>query len=483
MQSRRDQVQAHLFVMSRLSAGLLRAEPDAPDIPTARTTRGVRTGLVIGLLIALIMAVYGLISPGGTTGWQKPGTLIVVKDTGARFLYLGGELRPVLNQTSAKLLLGEKMTVTQVSGTSLAGVPRGGPVGLLGAPDALPAAKAMTDDAWLACAVREPAATGDDVVGLRLAIGTGQGGRTLAAGQAVLISTPDRTPYLLWGGRRMRLDAANGAVGALGYAGATPVSVPASFLNTLPAGPDLAPPDILRRGAPGPALAGLPTRIGQLFTGPAGERYVLGQGGLELIDTLRFDLLRGDPRTQRVAYGGAAVTAAPIGPADLTAHPGAARKDTGLPATPPALVTVPSVQGVCAGLRPGPDGPLTTISLVDREQLAGRAPTVEPGIRQSCAEADRIAVLPGGGALVRALSGGGNGTTAYLVADNGVKYPLATEDVAQKLGYGTVPPVGVPGVLLTLLPTGPSLDPSVLEQGGVIDETTPQVPCPKRTGS
>lgn len=38
MQSRRDQVQAHLFVMSRLASGMLRAEPDAPDTPTGRTT-------------------------------------------------------------------------------------------------------------------------------------------------------------------------------------------------------------------------------------------------------------------------------------------------------------------------------------------------------------------------------------------------------------------------------------------------------------
>lgn len=35
MQSRRDQVQAHLFVMSRLASGMLRAEPDAPDTPAA----------------------------------------------------------------------------------------------------------------------------------------------------------------------------------------------------------------------------------------------------------------------------------------------------------------------------------------------------------------------------------------------------------------------------------------------------------------
>lgn len=126
MQSRRDQVQAHLFVMSRLGAGMLRGEPDAPDLPTRRTTRGVRTGLFIAMLIALVMGLYGAIKPGGATGWAKPGTLVVVKETGARYLFIGGELRPVLNQASARLVAGEKMTVSQVGLNSLKAAPRGG---------------------------------------------------------------------------------------------------------------------------------------------------------------------------------------------------------------------------------------------------------------------------------------------------------------------------------------------------------------------
>lgn len=44
VQSRKDQVQAHLYVMGRLSSGLLRDDPDSPDTPTARTWRGVRWG-------------------------------------------------------------------------------------------------------------------------------------------------------------------------------------------------------------------------------------------------------------------------------------------------------------------------------------------------------------------------------------------------------------------------------------------------------
>ncbi|MFB7123143.1 MULTISPECIES: hypothetical protein [Streptomycetaceae] len=44
MQSRRDQVRAHPVVLNRPVPDALRAEPDAPDTPTRRTTRGATTG-------------------------------------------------------------------------------------------------------------------------------------------------------------------------------------------------------------------------------------------------------------------------------------------------------------------------------------------------------------------------------------------------------------------------------------------------------
>ncbi len=80
----------------------------------------------------------------------------------------------------------------------------------------------------------------------------------------------------------------------------------------------------------------------------------------------------------------------------------------------------------------------------------------------ACAGADAIAVAPGGGALVRALSGAGTGSTLYLVTDTGVKFPLASAAAAKQLGYGAATPPAVPEALLTLLPTGPSLDPALL---------------------
>ncbi|KAB1140906.1 type VII secretion protein EccB [Streptomyces luteolifulvus] len=483
MQSRRDQVQAHLFVMSRLGAGMLRGEPDALDLAPRRTTRGVRSGLFIAVIIALVMGLYGAIKPGGATGWAKPGTLVVVKETGARYLFVGGELRPVLNQASARLVAGDKMTVTQVGLSSLGAVPRGGPVGIVGAPDGLPAASALDRDDWLVCGLIQATASGRPGPVVAVAVGSAGAGRALGPGQGVLVTDSDGTEHVLWQGRRLRLGAGTGT--ALGYGRATPFPVAASYLNSLPAGPDLALPEIAGRGTAGPALAGRETRIGQLFTGPDGEPYVLTLKGLAALDRTHFELLRGDPRTQREAYAGAPATAVAVGAADLAAHsaPAGTLPNAGLPATPPKLVEPGAGQGVCTAVRPSADGgPGTLVTVTDAAAVAGRPVTPQPGVTAACGMADLVSVRPGGGALVRALSGAGAAGATYLVADNGVKYPLPTPESVKALGYAGATAMGVPATLLTMLPSGPALDPSALAAAGVVDATV-GVPAPVCPGA
>ncbi|MFE9426023.1 type VII secretion protein EccB [Kitasatospora sp. NPDC006697] len=462
MQSRRDQVQAHLFVLSRLASGMLRAEPDTPDTPTGRTTRGTVGGLALGVLIALVVTVLGVFEPSASTGWQKPGALVVVNETGARYLYLNGELHPVLNQTSAKLLAGDQLMVRQVAERSIDGTARGGPVGLLGAPDGLPTAAALAGTpAWLTCAV----ANGK----LALAIGPHGEGTALTPGQALLVATPDGGRDLLWQGRRLRLDVRDGAAQALGYAAAAPAPVSAALLDTLPAGPDLAAPDVPGRGGPGPQLAARPTKVGQLFEAPGGGRYLLTTAGLTPLSTLQYELLRGDPRTQKDAYAGAAPTPAAIGPEDLAGHTAPAAPADGLPAEPPALVAPAAGQAVCTDLHPAtdPGASRTSVTLLDQTALDGQPPAAQPGVRASCTPADLVAVRPGGGALVRAaLAGGSAGDAEFLVAENGVKYAVPS-GAAKQLGYAGVVPSAVPAALLALLPAGPSLDPAALTGGGV----------------
>ncbi|MER8184881.1 type VII secretion protein EccB [Kitasatospora sp. NPDC094015] len=479
MQSRRDQVQAHLFVMSRVSSGMLRAEPDAPDTPIGRTMRGAVIGLALAMLIGLVVGVYGLIVPGGATGWQKPGTLVAVKETGARYLYAGGALHPVLNQASAKLLAGDQLTLQQVSVASLDGAPRGGPVGLVGAPDGLPTPEQLDHADWLACAL--PGAAGG-APQLALSIGQRVTGRRLADTQGLLVAAPDGTAYLLWHGLRLALDAAGGARRALGFGAVEPMPVTAGFLNSVPAGPELKAPEIRGRGTAGPQLAGRPTRLGQLFAGSGDDRYVLTQDGLAPVSGTVLALVQGDPRTQDAAYGKEAVTMGQVGPADLAAHsaPGpaaAAWNGADLPAVPPQPVPAGPGRAVCAELRLGSGSPAVAVSVLDAAAVSGQGAAPQPGVAPACAGADRISVRPGGGALVRAVTGGGFGATLYLVTDAGVKYPLPSAAAAKQLGYEKAAPDAVPGPLLALLPTGPSLDPAQLAAGGIVTQPAAPDPC------
>ncbi|MFE7465395.1 type VII secretion protein EccB [Streptomyces sp. NPDC057499] len=471
VQSRKDQVQAHLYVMGRLSSGLLRDDPDSPDTPTARTWRGIRWGALIVALACVVTTLFGLIKPGGGTSWRTPGALVVVEETGARYLNVAGVLHPVLNQASARLVAGDRMAVQQVASGSIGDAPRGTPIGIVGAPDGLPGAPGA--DAWAVCAGVQPAgpAKVKPLTSVVVA-GPAESEDGLGSDRGVLVTAPGEGRQLVWNGRRFRVDTQHGTEAALGWAGVTPVPVSASFLTALDAGPGLAPPEIAGRGRPGPQLAGSATRIGQLFSA-GGQHYVLRTDGLAPLTGLARRLLRGDPRTQDQAYGGKAVVERPVGPSDLAAHqaPASAAQQlaAGLPASAPRVSTVdPAQEQVCVRVKPSAGGHTTTVSLIRADGVPGSPPDRQPGVRAACVAVDRIWVRPGKGSLVRARSSAGTGNSMYLVTDSGVSYPVTAAGLKQ-LGYSAGAAVDVPGRLLSLLPSGPVLDPSRVSKSGVVD--------------
>jgi type VII secretion protein EccB len=487
VQSRRDQVQAHMFVMGRLTSGVLRLEPDGLDQPVSRTGRGVMGGLAVAVLIGLVVALYGFIKPGGNQGWKTDGALVVVKDSGARYLNLDGVLHPVMNLASAKLLAGDRMKVSSVSAKSMRDAPRGAPVGLVGAPDALPDSRQLTHGAWMSCAVRVRDDTGAISTRLALAIGLTPAGRTLGAGEAVPVAGPDGHDYLLWNGQRLRMDRTENVVAAVASAGAQFPPVSAAFLNTVPAGPDLTVPVTPGLGQVGPPLGGFPTRIGQLFSDGTGNRYLLtGQGLVALTPTL-FALYTSDPRTQAKAYRGQAIEVRPLGPGDMAGHlappsaTAALTHDGALPVDVPHVDQLSLTQAVCQRIVPagGPGVvPAARQVIVDVADVTGEAPDAEPGITPGCLAAQSISVRPGAGAVVNAsLGGGGAGAAYFLVTDGGVKYPVPDGDSLGALGYGEETAAVLPAGWLDLLPTGPVLSPSAVTLNAVAPNGASRAAC------
>ncbi len=481
MHSKRDQVQAHLFVMGRLASAMLRAEPDDAESPLGRTNRGAAIGVIIAVLVCAGAFVFGLIKPGGNDSWRTGESLIVDKQTGARYLYLDGRLRPVRNYASAQLIAGGGLGVTTVGTSSLAGTPHGTPVGIPDGPEALPATGDLDTRPWLVCSGLDPRTTGVVRATTTLALGTDApqditGGRELGQAEALMAVGPDGTEYLLWQGSRLRLDEKANAAGALGYGSVTPRPASAAFLDAFPLGPDLAPADVPDRGANGPSLAGRSTRIGQLFRvdvpGAAPRYHLLKKEGLVPLTATGAALLLGDPETREKAYGGAAATVATLG-ADALGEHLAPRSEAATvtpgkqPETPPKVVEVPDESVACADVDSAEGRVRVGASVLPHGALPQAVQPPAPEVVPACLKVDTIAVRAGKGALVRALSASGSalGDTTYLVTDEGVKYRMLSQEGLKALGYEGVEERTMPASMLDMLPSGPDLTPEAASSG------------------
>lgn len=457
MRSRRDQVQAHAYVVGRLTAALVHGDPDAPESPMRRTTLGSFGGLMVGSLLVAGCLIWGLISPASKAHALTVGEVVVVKETGARFIYTRGELRPVLNWSSAQLLLDGQATVQTVPAASLAGIPQGAPVGIPGAPDMLPAAGALNSGYWLVCA--EPGA-GHALVSLTIGVPLAVPPSPVPG--AVIVADPSGRQYLLWQSHRMRI-AEPWIPDALNLGRARVIEVSSAWLNAVPAAPDLAAMAIPGLGSPGPDLGGRQTRVGQVLVtnnvGSPSEFYLAVTGGVTPITSAQAALAITDKATA-VAYPGASVAPVPVSPAAIA---GASVMHRQLADGPPAPSAPPPYSGLPAGAVPcmayaGRGGSAPRLVFA-RPPAGASSPSGMPGVTTSPENADLISVVPDGGALVRPqVAPGVNGGSLYLVTDEGVRFPVPTSTAAKALGYRAGQAAVLPAALLALLPTGPALD-------------------------
>lgn len=422
MYGRRDLVDAHLFLRGRLSAAVLRSDPDAPDRPLRRTSTGMGIGVAVAAAALVVVVVLNIFLFTTNDSWRdQPGALLVDESTGSRYMLIDDTLHPVMNLASAALLAGAPPAVIQVSSDDLASVPRGEAVGVQGLPDELPGPQA-TAPTWAACAAAE---------GTSLAIGAATDGEPVAADEAVLVSA-DGQLSLVWQGMRSQL-AGPWAARAIGFEPNAAVQVEAAWLDTVPSGRDLDLSE-LALGGEGPTIAGEPTTLGQVVTTEDdAARYVVTQDGLmpitETVEALLAtvpDQGLPEPRT--------------IAPRDLVAttvtEPAAWQAE--LPETAPTAIG--SDLAPCSVWADGE----TTITTVDAASLAESA-----GV---------VAVAPGAGHLVAtAAAPGVSGAGLYLVADDGTRYPVADADTAAALGLDASSSPAVPAALLALLPTGPTI--------------------------
>ncbi|MFY1632209.1 type VII secretion protein EccB [Solwaraspora sp. WMMB335] len=457
MHSRRDQVEAYSFANNRLRSALVRGEPDAPRAPLRRTPIGLIIGAVLALLGIGGVALLALIKPGSTPRWRQSGVLIIEKQTGIRYVYDGGQLHPVFNYASARLLLPEDFDTAAVSASTLASVPRGNRIGIEGAPEILPGT-AAGGRSWLVCAPPATAVDGQVTPQVTVLLDPEPPPQDAPAAVA-LVHGPDGTRFVVHGGVRMKVTA-DWVIPALGYLEEQSVPVTGSWLDVLPAGPDLGALDVAGRGVPGPDLAGTATRVGQILVatepGLPKRYFLVTSDGLVPVNQTVVALVLGDPASREVYLDGAypvPIDPATLATARLLTTPDWAERLPDLP----RQVSARADQVPCAQLRT--DGDEVHYTLVTVPAPKAQVPPVrEPHTVADARTAGGFSAPAGGGALVRTLPApGAAGIGLHLIVETGARYPLADEEAATALGFAPSGAAPIPAALLTMLPTGPEL--------------------------
>jgi len=439
MRTRREQVQAHRFTVRRIISAMVSGEPETLDLPMRRLGLAALASTVIAGLVFAGFWVVGLIWPGGAESWQVDGAIIVEEETGARFVYWDGQLHPVQNYASALLIVssGER-EIFSVHQSSLANTPRGGMLGIPGAPDALPKADQFVSAPWSTCSAPnriDPLKLDSHIV-LGMAL---PGGQPLDSSEGLLVASRGKL-YLVLGHTKFLVPDEK-ALPALGADLEQVIAVDSVFVNALETGPDLevTVPDL---GDAGRELDGVEYDIGDLFFNND-RHYVLLEDGLSPIGTLTAELIG----TPQLALSTAAVSQ---NQSETTIEP------PGFPSDRPEVVAGlrADTSAVCAVYDDGDTGVWTFATSPDDLQSNALAAPVSD---DEVATADRVMIPGGYGSLVQAeISPGAPGGTIYLVTDQGWKFGM-TPEVLEAFGYTGIAATPVPSSLLDLLATGPAL--------------------------
>lgn len=464
MSVRRDQVDAQKYVNRRLTSALLTSDANAQESPLRSVGRATIVSAVIGTLVVLGFIAYGFVSRGGNTDWREEGAVVVARETGTRFVYLAGRLHPVANLTSARLIAGGGSEVVYVSENSIAEATRGEALGILGAPDTVPAVEDLVHADWTTCTALVELESGAVVPSVQVAPGIPDPRAVLPEGQAVLIEV-DGNVELLWDRARWGIEDLPAVLTAFNAPAVEPLEVGAAWGNVLTSARGrLDLPEIPQRGAPVGVIGSAEALVGQVFVveqADADQFYLAYVDGLMPVVEPVAALVMADPRTSPL-YPDAVVVATPIDAATVNT--------VGLSQAQPIGATVPDrlpvllndglspTAGLCVTYALDPAAP-ATVSVVEPLLL-----DLPDGVGLGSVDyvvADTVAIEPGKAALVRAaLPDGSTGGTVYLVTDQGVKFPTADQDALAALGYADVVPDQLPRTLLDVIPTGPSLDPA-----------------------
>jgi type VII secretion protein EccB len=490
----RHQVTGWRFVMRRIASGIALHDTRMLVDPLRTQSRAVLMGgliLVTGLVGCFV---FSLIRPNGSAGTNA---VLADRSTAALYVRVNDELHPVLNLTSARLIVGKSVNPTTVKSNELDRFPRGNLIGIPGAPERM-VQNASRDANWTVCDGVSGTARAAHSLGVTVLAGPpdsrGAKAAALEPAQGILVDSGAGT-WLLWDGRRSQIDLADHAVtNALGLGAEVPAPRPIAqgLFNAVPEGPPLTAPLIPNAGAP--ASFPVPAPIGAVVTSYALEQnssggaryYAVLPDGLQPISPVLAAILRNTN-----SYG---LEQPPrLGADEVAKLPVSRILDTGrYPSQQVTLVDAAKDPVTCAYWSKPAGANTSSLSL-----LAGSALPAPDAVRTvdlvgAANGATRVAIAPGTGYFTQTVGGGpaspGTGSL-FWVSDTGVRYGIdteATEPGAATSAHGktvealglNAPPIPIPWSMLSLFANGPTLSraDALLAHDGLAPDSRPGRP-------
>jgi type VII secretion protein EccB len=463
------QVSGWRFLLRRLEHAIVRRDTRMFDDPLSFYGRSAVLGILISVLILVGALAMAYFKPQGKLG---SGNLFVDRSTNQLYLMVSGQLHPVYNLTSARLVLGNPAEPTGVKSNELNKLPKGQSVGIPGAPYATPVS-ADTSSVWALCdTVTRPDAISPSVQTAVIAM-------PLAIDSSVDPILPNETLLGTYQGKdwiitikgRHVTDLSNRSLtSALGIPlNAKPTPISSAMFNAIPdAGSWVLPPI---PGAGAPNTFGLPDElvIGSVFqvqTVYGAQFFVVLPDGVARVNANTASVLRATESYGLVAIPSVVKSQAVRLPERDYPSP--------LPDEPIKIVSRPNEPVLCWTWerKPGESGAAKT-TVVTGRHLPIPPAAMNLGIKQIQGAAT---VYIDGGKYVQLQSPDPRyGESLYYVDPEGVRYGIPDGQTAASLGLSSPKPA--PWEIIRLLVDGPVLskDAALLEH-----DTLPADPSPSK---
>lgn len=474
MATKKDLVEAYSFSRRRLTTAFLSGAPGGREVEPSRPGRTVIGGLALAVLLIAGAAIAAVLASRSPADWNQIGLVVTRGDQPATYVILeessSPTLIPVINITSAQLILGADVKATSVDQSIVDEQTPGIPIGILGAPQTLPRPSQFVDTGWTACT--------DDRVGTQVDVSaTERVQREPEA--AVVVENQDQQWLIATSPARDRdrrtyrylitpevkdqfltgfdLDQRSAAT-----------KVPQEWLALFPEGGALGAEGfgISDFGKPvqgGPAGV----RVGDYVVDDSGQAGVYFDGGVQRLDEFSLALL------QNLDYGDG------DGPQPISGELPAEFADTTYAeAMWPDAAPEPLASPPCAQLDVDPEHKPYVWLAGSPDDVAVSPPTGAEG--SIPADERRVTVDRGAGAFVLSGSWEQQTSDATLVVDPlGKVYPLVGGPITlQKLRYDKADAPLVPDEWLTLFEPGVALSTSAaLCPPTPVDETRPVDEC------